>query len=651
MTHDQLIEWFACKVCEKPMGLDPDECHSTIGRQNPLCINYKCCRIKEKSSEQLKYVGSPIDKNIFLKACPGGGKTEVVGLKAAYEIRRWDRPVGGIAVLTFTNNAADVIHERVCQFAGVDKAGYPHFIGTLSSWLQGYVVSPFAHILTGYEGLNGDRSIRLVENTADSDFLKRYQTKAYPRSGPIKANEYSWDCEEKEYIFASRSRNVDAVRQAIEFTDEQKQELKKTKRDFMGRGFATHQDIEFLCLRLMEKHKVLAERVSERFPLILVDECQDLSWTEMAILKQLQKFSTSLHFIGDLKQAIYEFKNVAPKKVEAFAVENCFSEMSLSDNFRSCQSIVSVCKSVVLDQSHVKGMGEAKSKTPCLFRTYQKESIHLLPQWFTEFVERKRLDVGKTAIVARGWSTVSKLRPCGISNAKNDQIRLAMAINLWKLGVNQAMGDALKYIGQFVAHRLFPKWAVNAREYYCPECVSSTIQWRLFLARILDSLIKIDDVADFNQAWKHWAKSVRKYFHVVANKQRRMLTDYLTESMDVFQQISFNALSSVSNAVADSLPNTPQQKTVVRITTIHSVKGETLDAIMLVSAPSKQGTSDGHWEQWLDAPSSEAARLAYVASSRPRFLLIWAIPEQKSADYKKLKKLGLKPVRLEDSSG
>jgi len=644
MTREELIEWFACNVCGKPTGLDPDECHSTIGRQNPLCNKYKCCRIEEKSEQQLNYAGSPIDKNIFLKACPGSGKTEVVGLKAAYEIKRWDKKVGGIAVLTFTNNSADVIHERVCQFAGVEKAGYPHFIGTLSSWLQSYIVNPFAYILTGYEGLNGDRSIRLVENSCDSDFLKGFQTVAYPSSGPIKANEYSWDCEEKKYVFASQSRAVDAARKTIRFTAEQTKELKEKKKSFLGRGFATHQDIEFICFRLMKKHTTLTQRVSERFPVILVDECQDLSWTEMGILKYLQGFSTSLHFIGDLKQAIYEFRNVGPEKVDTFVRENCFGEMTLSNNFRSCQGIVDTCKAIVNEENDAKGMSEAKLATPCLFVTYKTDSIRSLPQLFESFLTKKGLDIGKSAVVARGWSTVSKLRPSGNNEIKNDQMRLAAAVNLWQTGGIQAMGDALKYVGQFVAHKFFPQYPVNPREYYSPECVTSAIGWRLFLARLLDASIKNSDIADLNQTWKAWAKNIRTHFHSVANESMPLLANYLTENVGVFGPVKFNALNSEEPRVNDSLPKTPQQKTSIRITTIHAVKGETLDAIMLVSAPSKQGTTNGHWEQWLDAPCSEAARFAYVASSRPRHLLIWAIPEESNANHARLKKLGLKPL-------
>ncbi len=271
MTHEEMIGWFASIVCGKPDGMSPDECHATIARQNPLCSGYKCCRIKEKSEEQLAYAKIPTDRNVFLSACPGSGKTEVIGLKAAYEIRQWDRQPGGIAVLTFTNNAADVICQRVCQFVGAERAAYPHFVGTLSSWLHGYIANPFAHLLTGYEGVGGDRSIRLIDQDCAADFLKGFQTAPYPHSGPIKANEYYWDCEKKCYVFDSRSNTVDTVRQRIQFTAEQREELRDKKRSFMRHGCATHHDVEFICLRLLSEHKGLADRVSRRFPLILSD--------------------------------------------------------------------------------------------------------------------------------------------------------------------------------------------------------------------------------------------------------------------------------------------------------------------------------------------------------------------------------------------
>ena len=60
-------------------------------------------RIEGKTDEQLDYILSPIDRCIYLEACAGSGKTEVLGLKAAYEICKWRSHKSGLAVLTFTN--------------------------------------------------------------------------------------------------------------------------------------------------------------------------------------------------------------------------------------------------------------------------------------------------------------------------------------------------------------------------------------------------------------------------------------------------------------------------------------------------------------------------------------------------------------------
>lgn len=59
-----------------------------------------------------------------------------------------------------------------------------------------------------------------------------------------------------------------------------------------------------------------------------------------------------------------------------------------------------------------------------------------------------------------------------------------------------------------------------------------------------------------------------------------------------------------------------------RKTTIHGSKGETHDVTILISSAHDGGES--HWKRWTKDPDSEAARFAYVASSSPKELLIWA---------------------------
>jgi len=104
MNRDEKIEVLALSICGKSPAISPSECRATNGTTNPLCNECETCRIARNSNEQLDYVLSSIEECVFIKACPGSGKTEVVGLKAAYEMSKWAKTPGGIAVLTFTNN-------------------------------------------------------------------------------------------------------------------------------------------------------------------------------------------------------------------------------------------------------------------------------------------------------------------------------------------------------------------------------------------------------------------------------------------------------------------------------------------------------------------------------------------------------------------
>ncbi|MCJ8346559.1 UvrD-helicase domain-containing protein, partial [bacterium] len=106
----------ANSLCNKSKDLSFLECF-TKHKNSIACPSLLSCRIEEKSIEQLDYIMSSIEKNIYLSACPGSGKTETLALKCAYEFIRWNS-VGGIAVLTFTSCAASVISDRVSQFTG-----------------------------------------------------------------------------------------------------------------------------------------------------------------------------------------------------------------------------------------------------------------------------------------------------------------------------------------------------------------------------------------------------------------------------------------------------------------------------------------------------------------------------------------------------
>jgi DNA helicase II / ATP-dependent DNA helicase PcrA len=636
----------ACTICGKPEGITLEECHGNFGRDNSLCCNAGKCRIAEKTEEQLKYILSSNSKNVFLKACPGSGKTESVGLKAAYEIKKWKARVGGISILTFTNSAADVISDRVTQFAGIAKPRYPHFIGTIDSWLHGYIAHPFSHILTKCRGKNGDCSISVVASISTSGFLNSFRTKyGLAKTGKAFANQYYKDIENSLFLFSSFSHRLDTARNSISLQQWQIEDLQQTKKLFWEKGFATYQDIENICYRLLCENADLTGLIAERFPFLIIDECQDLSWIQLQIFKKLIEAGSHIHFVGDLNQG-YAFKKVYPRKVEEFVECHSFETLVLSKNLRSVQPIVNLCGKIIPNQGVIRGASTSTIDPCCVYYAYDKNKIQEVVGWFFAYLEKQGLRPSNSAVVARGYSTVNKLRPAASRIPHNRQLRLATAIHLWQNGGMDSMGEALNCIGRFVARDFFASESTNSRAYYCPECVPSPLHWRLFLAQVLDKCIVTESLRRLHQVWSEWAKAVREQFEEIVRSCSRIALPPQNSC-----SFSFRSLKGKPAQTVISTLETVEKSDVtnIRVTTFHQVKGQTFDAILVVSAADKR-SDGGHWCQWIGAAKSdgEHARFAYVASSRPRVLLGWAVPSPSADEEEKLKALGFTKAKKED---
>lgn len=638
MKRSRLLERVASTVCTKPTDLTHEECYESI--ENPLCREHGRCRIHEKTAEQLNYVLSPTQENIFLKACPGSGKTEVVGLKAAYEIQRWTAPIGGLAVLTFTNNAAHVISSRVNQFVGNRGLTFPHFVGTLDSWLHGFIANPFAHHLTGYEGKAGDRSIRVIDEQSTHPFLGSFKTRySYGTHRNVFAHQFCVD-DDAGHVFVRQAKSAEYV--TISPEEWGIADFRETKKRFLKSGFATYRDIETVCLQLLDDDAFeLAEILKSRFPIIIIDECQDLSPVQLDIVERLIEAGTAVHLVGDLNQAIYGFRKTFPQKVNEFVAKHEFSTKKLTRNFRSVQSIVNLCGQLV-DQGVVGGCEKCESGPACICLEYAVETLAEMAGRFVEHLAKRNIPVEEAAILSRGRAKVARLRP-GESGKLGMTQRLPAAIKLWQAGHIPAMDDALKCMGAFVANKFFSKRSVNSRHYDCPEDITTPLRWRLFLAKLLDACTKHKEIADLNCSWSGWARIARSCFRSLLLSCVDGLQNLSREDEETLPDLDGRTYripkgmgdASVDDTLAIMMPATSQR---VRITTFHQVKGETFDAVLVVSALNRG--KGGHWKEWIKDPASENARFAYVASSRPRNLLAWAVPQLESKDRAKLEELG-----------
>jgi DNA helicase II / ATP-dependent DNA helicase PcrA len=601
------------------------------------------------SEEQLDFILHPIDNACYLKACPGSGKTEVVGIKAAYEISEWKEKFTGIAVLSFTKNAAKEITDRIKRFGGTNATQHPHFIGTIDSWLHGYILHPFAYKATGYAGRDSDKSYRLVDNEEKYDFLNSYKTiLAYQPYQDVWVNDYYFECASPIKLQSQRKGlNLDSIDATI------RQALEVNKRKFFKAGFTTYADAEFLCYYLLKNTSTILENVVKRFPIIIIDECQDLSNNQLEILKLLNQKGAIIHFVGDNNQSIYEFKKVYIEKINAFIFENKLTERLLTKNFRSNQKIVNV--SIGLEKYNtgitpvpIVGNEEERATKSCILWEYSADEFSQLPQKFIDHLKvinssiqnlELKIAIIRCGILARGHATLSGFHSHPSSELSKIEL-FANALNCWANTprTGKDMQNALQQIGKSISMLAY-NGNGNHQHQYCPDCYSQ-IEWRNQLS---DLMVKVTHtttgVYPFeSKTWSQWVAKLKLFLENYWINFRSVKNEWDSVKPKIKSPIGYATKLLIDTIKVNQ--NTFSEK--IRMTTFHDIKGETLDAVLVVSSPNGH-SQGGYFQHWLtdDAKKKEYVRFAYVASSRPKHLLVWAIPRIPDNQFiSKMKDLG-----------
>lgn len=611
------------------------------------------------SEEQLDFILHPIKTPCYLKACPGGGKTEVVGIKAAYDIKAWENSFAGVAVLSFTKNAAKEIADRIKKYGGPSATQHPHFIGTIDSWIHGYLLHPFAHKSANYKGKSNDKSYRLIDNEEKYDFLTSFKTDIYVNNRlhqSIWANDYYFECGTPPALQSqSRYLNLDNI------TPDAKTNLQNNKRKFLTAGLSTYADAEFLCYYLLKNNDNILNLFVKRFPFLIIDECQDLSNNQLEILHLLVEKGTIVHFIGDNNQSIYEFKKVYTEKIIEFITKNNLEQKQLTQNYRSNQHVVNICLELEKLNTGQTSGSAVVGKEPFLFEQncfiweYEKDEMTQLPQKFIDFIKEKNktlidssinISLKKSAVLARSHATLSEFRPQSNRDFSKTQL-FASAINIWNVDKRSGkdMQNSLQQLGKALCLTLF-NGNGNHQQQYCPESFTQ-IEWRNFLFEFIsEASLPAHNLFPFATSnWSTWAANFKKFLETYWPD----MIENGKELADVKKTIKAPSGLATSLVIDGIKQSATTISSPIRFTTIHDVKGETLDAVLLISSPNNTGQKTGrHYEDWIGlSGDKEHIRFGYVASSRPKHILIWAIP--KTSNNTNLAKMEAMGFTLESS--
>lgn len=541
--------------------------------------------------------------NFFLVACPGSGKTRTGGVRFATLVSAGRR----VAAMSYTNVGIEQIRSIV---TGELDTAVPatSFVGTLHAFLLRYVFYPFAHLVMGCT-----HRPRLIADDGAWDQV------IFGGDNRIRASVgYFRFLPDGSLCFRGKlPRGVPSRDEAARI--EQARAM-RMKRRYARVGFASLDDSMFWALEVLRKHPAVANAVAGRFHELQVDEAQDTSELQLACLHELCATGRldSLVLIGDIEQSIYSFQGASPEHCRALTDARRLETIELSENHRSSQRICDVtvhfCARTVPDRA--VGATADCPWAPELFLYHPKHPEEAV-SWFSDRLATLEIEDNDAFVLARGHALVDELngqdppvkcdvRPLALGRA-------AAAVR----GAGTLRRRQMEAVDRVLA---FTAWDTNDLGELDPDKRRDLRSVSMMLLKALPPLdgdLRAWVRAAGREVDKHTAKLVETPKHKAGHVIR--------------------SSSDQEGAVAADAFAPPPDR--LRAQTVHDVKGESRDAVLVVGDRGSRGRDPqgALWSRPLlgeEVPPEQAEelRIVFVALTRARRLCAVALPSDTSAE-------------------
>lgn len=294
-------------------------------------------------------------ESIDVQAFPGSGKTTTLVAKLAILAKKWPYSNAGICVLSHTNVAREEIEKRLGNTnEGRKLLSYPHFIGTLHSFFDTFIVLPWLRS----QGIN----VKMI----DADYVRNLRWKMLsPNTRTYFSNNYK---DEKVCCYFDTWGNIDWKKKG-----KTRDELLGVIAESQQKGFYTFDEILYLAQKILIENPSISEGIQERFPILFIDEAQDtksLLWDLIYRTFPNDGVWTIRQGFGDSNQAIYNDINVT----EAGTEFPRNPHLVLSESRRFDDRIACMANSVAVSKDQMHGTNNIYSmRAP-------KHTIFLFPK-------------------------------------------------------------------------------------------------------------------------------------------------------------------------------------------------------------------------------------------------------------------------------
>ena len=535
----------------------------------------------------------------LLRAAPGSGKTWTSCRRFIWRAANWQYAVGGLALLSFTNTAIREFQIATTNIGRTDLLSDPNYVGTFDSFVERYVLAPFGHLLTG-----SDTRPKLFPGPRPGDWnnaqLKVWKDGPRDKKIPVPVWEIIPYLEDMKLRFKSSNA----------FGNQPVAAAHKPVHKLLLLGYYTHAQRVFWACHLLIKRPHIADLLARRFREIIVDEAQDTNAWLLVLLNLLRDKGAKITLIGDPDQCIFEFSMADATSLPNLRTKWSIPEKPLSQSFR-CNNEIAAAVRKVGGNPHFTGAGDGASEWHRGFvvKVSSKTFSDGLAA-FQRLAVRAGVSMNSAAVVCRAHRQLESLRgKLNYSDLKGKTRDLATAAFLRdsRHDYRNASQTVERIVRGLTADdSLWERIDAdpNSRE----RMAVALAIWKF--VKNPDRLIPVSQLGDT------WIRSMRK--------QLAGLIEEIGLQCDarLGQHIKATGLSAAQKALPlfESVHEFPK----VRQDTIHQVKGESIDAVLVIG-------STRFWNSVMAAvrrgDNTEDRRLAYVAMTRARHLLVVGLPK------------------------
>ncbi len=283
--------------------------------------------LNESQSAAVKQTEGPV----LILAGAGSGKTTTIVSRLAYLIEIIGIPPANTLTLTFTNKAAHEMKERSMKM--IEKNGaYPPLLCTFHKF--GLLFLKFnIHLL--------DRKNNFV--VIDTDDKKRIIKKINSElPTPLIASEIS------RYKNSLMSPD-NAYKQAELFNYKQIAEVYREYEEYLKENnLVDFDDLIALTYKLLDENPKLAEKTSQKYQYIMVDEYQDTNELQLKLIQKLCTSHNNICVVGDDDQSIYGWRGAHIRNIMEFSNDFTGTNVfKLEENYRSYAPILKTANALI----------------------------------------------------------------------------------------------------------------------------------------------------------------------------------------------------------------------------------------------------------------------------------------------------------------